>query len=276
MKDIEDTSINQREEFSKNRYELLQQLEEFLDFPMAILGFAWLALLVADLVWGLTSTLETLLITIWIIFIANFLLELLLAPKKSSFLKANWLTIIALIAPGVKVFRFLRFFRFTRGLALTRVVSSINRSMRSLRFTMRRRGFGYVVALASIVGLAGSASMYAFERGINPDINRFEDALWYASTAITISTDYWPHSPEGRILGFMLGLFSFAVSGYVTAALASYFIGRDAEIDDLGKLNKKAIDDLRDEIQALREENKIAIFEIRSISEALNEHRKKG
>lgn len=98
MKDIDETSINQREELSKNRYELLQQLEEFLDFPMAILGFAWLALLVADLVWGLTSTLETLLITIWIIFIADFLLELLLAPKKISFLKANWLTIIALIA----------------------------------------------------------------------------------------------------------------------------------------------------------------------------------
>jgi voltage-gated potassium channel len=276
LKDIKDTSTNQREEFSRNRYELLQQLEEFLDFPMAILGFAWLALLVADLVWGLTSTLETLLITIWIIFIADFLIDLLLAPKKSSFLKANWLTIIALIAPGVKVFRFLRFFRFTRGLALTRVVSSINRSMRSLRFTMHRRGFGYVVALASIVGLAGSASMYSFERGINPDMDSFEDALWYAATAITISTDYLPYSPEGRILGFMLGLFSFGVSGYVTAALASYFIGRDAEIDDLGELNKKAIDDLRDEIQALRDENKIAISEIRSISEALNEHRKKG
>ena len=57
MKDI---SPKQQEEFSQNRYELLQQLEDFLDLPLAILGFAWLALLVADLVWGLTSALETL------------------------------------------------------------------------------------------------------------------------------------------------------------------------------------------------------------------------
>jgi voltage-gated potassium channel len=60
-------SPKQQEEFSQNRYELLQQLEDFLDLPLAILGFAWLALLVADLVWGLTSALETLLVTIWII-----------------------------------------------------------------------------------------------------------------------------------------------------------------------------------------------------------------
>ena len=271
MKDI---GPKQQEEFSQNRYELLQQLEDFLNLPMAILGFAWLALLVADLVWGLTPALETLFVTVWIIFVADFLLELLLAPKKSFFLKANWLTIIALIVPAVRVFRVLRILRFTRGLALTKIVSTVNRSMKSLRFTMGRRGFGYIVALASIVALAGSSGMYTFEKDINPDIKSFGAALWYAVTAITVSTDYWPYSPEGRILAFLLGLFSLAVTGYVTAALASYFIGRDAESDDTAISNKKAINDLRAEIQALRDENKVVISEIRSISEALNEERK--
>ncbi len=74
---MKDLSPKQQEEFNQNRYELLQQLEELLNLPMAILGFAWLALLVADLVWGLTPTLETLLGTIWIIFIADFFIELL-------------------------------------------------------------------------------------------------------------------------------------------------------------------------------------------------------
>ncbi len=272
---MKDLSLKQQEEFNQNRYELLQQLEVFLNLPMAILGFAWLALLLADLVWGLTPNLETLLGTIWIIFIADFLIELLLAPKKGPFLKANWLTIIALIVPAIRIFRVLRILKFAKGLALTRIVGSINRSMRSLRFTMGRRGFGYVVALASIVALAGSSGMYAFERGINPDIKSFGAALWYAALAITISTDYWPYSPEGRVLGFLLGLFSLAVTGYVTAALASYFIGKDAESDETAVLNKRAIDDLRAEIQALRDENKVVISEVRSISEALNEDRKK-
>lgn len=92
---MKDLSSKQQNEFNQNRYELLQQLEEILNLPMAILGFAWLALLVADLVWGLTPNLETLLVAIWIIFIADLFIELLIAPKKRAFLKANWLTIIA-------------------------------------------------------------------------------------------------------------------------------------------------------------------------------------
>lgn len=245
-------SPNEQSEFDQNRYELLQQLDEFLSLPMALLAFVWLALLVADLVWGLTPTLESLLGTIWIIFIADFLLKFIIAPEKVRFLKANWLTAIALVVPAVRFLSILVFLRFTRGLALTRVVGSINRSMRSLRFTMGRRGFGYIVALTSIVALASSAGMYYFESGINPDIKSFGSALWYAAIAVTIGTDYWPYSPEGRILGFLLGLFSLAVSGFVTAALASYFIGRDAGSSDTAIANKKAIDELMAEIQALR------------------------
>jgi voltage-gated potassium channel len=117
--------------------------------------------LIADLVWGLTPTLETLLGTIWVVFIAGFLLKLLLAPKKGTFLKSNWLTAIALIVPAVRVFRILSLLRFYRGLALIKVVGSINRSMRSLRFIMGRRDFGYIAALASIVALDSSSGMYA-------------------------------------------------------------------------------------------------------------------
>lgn len=272
---MKDLSPKQQKEFNQNRYELLQQLEELLNLPMAILGFAWLALLVADLVWGLTPNLETLLSTIWIIFIANFFIELLIAPKKSAFLKSNWLTIMALIIPAIRIFRVLRILRFGKGLALANLVSTINRSIKSLRFTMGRRGFGYVAALASIVALAGSSGMYFLERDINPDIESFEAALWYAVIAITISTDYRPYSPEGRVLIFLLGIFSLAITGYVTAALASYFIGRDAESDETAISNKKAIDDLRAEIRALRDENGAVISEVRSISGALNEDRKR-
>ena len=267
MKNI---SPDQQERFNQDRYELLLQLDELLNLPMAVLAFVWLALLVADLVWGLTPTLEALLSTIWIIFIADFLLKFLLAPRKVHFLKANWLTVIALVVPAIRVFRVLGLLRFSRGLALTRVVSSVNRSMRSLRFTMGRRGFGYIAALVSIVALASSSGMYAFERGINPDISSFGSALWLSAIAATIGTDYWPYSPEGRILAFLLGLFSLAVSGYVTAFLASYFIGRDVERDEASGANKRAIDDLRAEVQALRDENRVMMSELKSISEALN------
>ena len=46
---------------------------------------------------------------------------------------------------------------------------------------------------------------------------------------ITAGSDYWPQTPEGRGLAVILSLFGYAVFGYVTATLATFFIGRDAE-----------------------------------------------
>ena len=42
-----------------------------------------------------------------------------------------------------------------------------------------------------------------------------------------MGTDYWPQTSEGRILCFFLALYAFAVFGYVTAAIAAYFVGID-------------------------------------------------
>ena len=45
----------------------------------------------------------------------------------------------------------------------------------------------------------------------------------------TMGSEYWPRTFEGRLLCIMLALYAFAVFGYVTATIATYFIGRDAE-----------------------------------------------
>ena len=45
----------------------------------------------------------------------------------------------------------------------------------------------------------------------------------------SIGSEYWPQTAEGRVLCFLLSLYGFAVFGYVTAVLASFFVGRDAD-----------------------------------------------
>ena len=73
------------------------QLEAWLEWPMQILGFAWLGLLVIELTGGLTPLLAGLSTTIWIVFILDFALRLTLAPARGSYLKDNWITVISLI-----------------------------------------------------------------------------------------------------------------------------------------------------------------------------------
>lgn len=65
---------------------------------------------------------------------------------------------------------------------------------------------------------------------------------------ITAGSDFWPITPEGRVLAVVLALFGYAIFGYVTATLATYFIGRDAEEKDAPVAGAKDIQELKKEI----------------------------
>jgi voltage-gated potassium channel len=48
----QDAQAPGKEELERERYELLQRLEDWLETPMLVLAFAWLALLIGELIWG--------------------------------------------------------------------------------------------------------------------------------------------------------------------------------------------------------------------------------
>ncbi|MES2645751.1 MAG: ion transporter [Bacteroidota bacterium] len=243
-----------KEQFVRERKKLLHSFEKLLEGPIIFLGFIWLILLVVELIWGLPKMLEYLSLSIWIIFLVDFLLKFILAPGKLYFLKTNWLTAISLIIPALRVFRIFRFVRVLRGLRgirLVRIVSSLNRSMKSLSATMRRRAFGYVLVLTLAVTFAGAAGMHAIEK-TTPGFESYGMALWWtAMRVITAGSEYYPLTPEGRGLAFMIALFGYAIFGYVTATLATFFIGRDAEEKDAPVAGTKDVEALKKEIQVL-------------------------
>lgn len=260
--DIEEKPSSSSEERT-DRLVTLAGLEAWLETPMQVLGFVWLGLLVLELTRGLSPLLTTLTTVIWVIFIFDFLLRFSLAPEKGRYLRQNWLGIISLVVPALRVLRVaravrvLRVARATRGVRLVRVVGAVNRSMRALGRTMARRGLGYVIALTAIVTLAGAAGMYAFESQL-PDgsgLRDYPNALWWTAMIMTtMGTEYWPRTAEGRALCLLLALYAFTVFGYVTASLASFFIGRDAEGRDAEIAGREAMEALRAEIAGLRSE----------------------
>jgi voltage-gated potassium channel len=251
------------EELDRERRELLERLEDWLETPMLLLGFVWLALLVIEFTWGLSPLFETVGTWIWIVFILDFGLKFSLAPDRPGYLKSNWLTAVALLLPALRVFRIariarvLRAGRAARSLRLVRVLSSLNRGMRALAAVMRRRGFGYVLTLTGVVLLVGAAGMVAFESGgpAGSGLNTYGEALWWTAMLMTtLGSEYWPRTAEGRVLCLVLALYSFGVFGYVTATLATFFIGRDAENRDGELAGEQSVAALREEIAALRRE----------------------
>ena len=236
---------------SWKRWRTLRELEAWLDTPMVGLSFIWLTIVIVELLWGASVFLEVFGMAIWGVFLLEFLLRYGLAPRKLAFLRHNWLTVLALILPALRILRLarvLRLARAARSFRLIRIVGTANRGMNALRRSMARRGFGYVLLLTVIVALLGAAGMWALENNVeNRPFENYAHALWWTAMILaSMGTDYWPQTAEGRVLSLLLAMYGFAIFGYITAALATFFVGQE-----VGKRKDPA--QLAAEIARLRE-----------------------
>ena len=261
----------------EERWELLRQLDTLLDKPMIALSFVWLGLMVVDLTAGLSRPLVLLSYAIWALFVLHFLLGIVIAPSKAAYLRHNWLTAIALLLPAFRVlrvfraFRLLRVARAARSVSLVRVVATLNRGKRAIGSTMGRRGVGYVAALTAIVTVGGAAGMAAFESpwalreagyleaAEAGGLDSYGEALWWTAMIMTtMGSEYWPKTVEGRILGWLLAVYALAIFGYITATIASFFIGQDtaaaAQQAAADRADTAEALALREQVAALRSE----------------------
>jgi voltage-gated potassium channel len=251
-------------EIRRARWRLLVNVVRAIEPLMALLGIVWLLLVVLELTAGLSPTAVAISRAIWAVFILDFIGEFLVAPDKSLYLRRHWIVAVSLALPALRFVRAVRLLRLARvvragtsapPLRLLRTVTSLNRALGSLRATMRRRGAGYVVAMTLVVTVGGAAGMYALENGVADPagIHDFGSALWWTAMIMTtMGSAYWPETAEGRVLCILLALYAFAVFGYVTAMLATFFVNRDAERPDAPLAGEPALDALRQELAALR------------------------
>jgi voltage-gated potassium channel len=244
-------------EDEQERWEVLTQLEDWLERPMLVLSFIWLSLVLIELLGTTSGVFELMGTIIWIIFILEFLLRFALAPRKIRFLRRNPITIIALAAPAFRFLRVLRLVRLGRGLRLVRIVGTANRGLGALRKSFDRRGLGYVLATTALVILLGAGGMLAFEpaRDVSGGFTGYADALWWTAMLVsTMGSDFWPLTAEGRVLALLLSIYGLAVFGYITASFATFFIGQEAAAPDGEVGGAREIAALRADITALREE----------------------
>jgi voltage-gated potassium channel len=231
----------------RERWAILKSIIRMTEQPMFILSFVWLALVVLDLMQGLNRPLQMAATVIWVLFIVDFLLQIMVAPRKGLYLRRHWLTGLSIVLPAFKIFSAFRIFQVLRiaraggmvnGL---RLLTSIRRSLQSLSRTLGRRGFGYVFALTILCIFLGAAGMYHFENPTalvangytnvsNAGLHSYAEALWWTAMLMTtMGSEYWPKTPAGRILCFGIAVFAFTVFGYITATLASHFIQTDEQ-----------------------------------------------
>lgn len=250
------TTTDRRGALDRERQKLAHHLAALLDGPMTLLAFVWLGLMILEFTRGLAGWLEVLNYVIWAAFGFQFLLEFTIAPSKRKYLRANWITAVALVLPAFRVlrafraFRGLRAARAARSAGLLRLLTSLNRGAGAVRRLLRRHGAGYVIALTVLVTFAGAAGMFLFERPESPGapgLRSYGEAVWWTAMIIaTMGSEYWPRTAEGRLLCWFLAVYAFAIFGYITATIASYFVGRERTTPS------PAAGDLRGEIAGLK------------------------
>ncbi|TDD33854.1 two pore domain potassium channel family protein [Nonomuraea terrae] len=153
----------------------------------------------------------------WALFTADYLIRLVLAPRRLSFVLRNVPALLVVLLP------LLRPLWLLRALLLVQVVAE------RVRLPLRVRAVVYVGGTAVFLGLVGSVAVLDVERGA-PDANieTIGDALWWSLVTMTTVGygDRFPVTGEGRLVAAGLMIAGIALLGVVTAAIASWFVER--------------------------------------------------
>jgi len=209
-----------------------EQIGHLAEIALTALSFVFLGLLVVEYALTLTPDqarwIELAGWIIWLIFAVDFIVRFALADTKTAYVRRNWLSVIALALPAFRIFRAAKAVRAVRSLRLARLVTGTNRGATALRRVVGFAGAGYAAVLTAVVWLLGSAGIVYLERGQpGATISTFPEALWWtATTLIQQGSEQNPKTAEGRVLAVLIMIFALAISGYLTAVLAAYLLGR--------------------------------------------------
>ena len=206
---------------SDEREELAERIADSLDVPITAAGVIFLLLVLAETISNPQGRVGTVFsITSWVLwglFVAEFLLRLVVAPSTSTFLKRNWWQVIFLAVPAL---RFVRALRALRAARLGRVLSSAVRSSRTAGQQLSSR-LGALGVVTIVVILASSQLL--FELG---DHDSYGDALENAALATIAGEPFFPDHAALRVVQIVVIAYSVVVFAALAGTVGAFLLER--------------------------------------------------
>ena len=188
---------------------------------------------------------ETIINIAWLAFIADYIVSLALAKERWQWFYRHLFDLTVIALPALRPLRLLRL------VTLVRTLQGIAGT------AFRGRVVAYVAVTTALLVFVAALAILDTERAASGAlITTFGDALWWAFVTITTVGygDLYPVTVTGRLIaaGVMLG--GIALSGVVTATLASWIVDSVAKRDvEVQAATRREVAELADEIRALRE-----------------------
>jgi voltage-gated potassium channel len=228
-----------------------------LVFAVLAIAFVGLDLAFDQATGAMASFVDSVELTLTLIFIFEFSLRLWAAPSRSRHLRRHWIDAVSLVPP-VRALRLLRLLR------LVRVFSGVYRVGMNVSGLSRHRGFASLVVTWLGLGAICSIALYAAERDAGSGFRTPLDALWWGvGTLSTVGSDLFPVTVDGRIAAMLLMLLGVFLFSAITATITSFLVGKPPAAAPTGLAGQ-----LR-EVSELHLANRLTNFEYESAKQRL-------
>jgi voltage-gated potassium channel len=165
------------------------------------------------------------------VFLLDFLWDLRRADDRARFLRRNWWALLGMVPIAVTGLDYLRFLRIVRALRVLRAFRSLGKFLGSAQRAMERSQVGKLAVVSGSIMLVGSVLVWFAERGANPQLASYSEALWWA--VVTITTvgygDITPHTTLGRIIAAALMVTGIGTIGMLAGQVGSHLVGQKEE-----------------------------------------------
>lgn len=212
---------------STERERAAEAIARRLDLPVSVLGVVFVLVVLAQTIaepgGSLATALDVTSWVLWTIFVAEFVLRLVVAPSTTGFLKRNWWQLLFLAVPFLRFLRVVRLVRVGRVARLVRVVSSAVRSTRTARRALSSR-LAWLAALTTIVVLAASQLLYVLDV-----FDTYGEALGDTALATVAGEPLGPETATARIASVGLALYSVVVFASLAGSIGAFFLERSDE-----------------------------------------------
>lgn len=162
---------------------------------------------------------------IWIIFVIDYTVRIILSEDKLKFIKTNKIDLISIL-PFNAMFQSLRIFNFAKVVKLAKLSKLVRFAVLIYKFKnradnfLKTNNFQYILIITVVIVFLG-----AFGISIAED-KTFSDSIWW-SFVTTTTVGYGDISPAtniGRIIASILMLVGIGFVGILTGTIATYFL----------------------------------------------------
>ena len=204
-----------------------------------------------------------------LILIPDFIYRLHSSENKKKFLIHNCIDLVGMVPLIIvgpqSLFSISRYFRL---IGLLRILSLFRNELKRLYDFFHKTHLDSGIIALLLILISGTFVFYFLEKGVNPNIHTFFDALWFVF--ISISTvgygDISPVTMDGRIVAAFLIISGVIFFGFLTATISSWIIKQDEKkvedrkldriesiINEMGSEMGSSILDMKSEIESLKE-----------------------